>query len=165
MYKIENHPILELPKEEFVEFQFEGRTVRGQKGKTIAAALHQAGLIVHSHSTTCSRVSLSLAAISAMRSTPRMSTILSNGRRWRRLVLYSCHMPALAPPARCSRSNNLTLRNRLPVMIFHLRQQVCLIETDARQVVAGIFVYRRGESNGEDLSKYCTALGFTCMGK
>ena len=52
MYKIENHPILELPKEEYVEFQFEGRTVRGQKGKTIAAALHQAGLVVHSHSTT-----------------------------------------------------------------------------------------------------------------
>ena len=52
MYKIENHPILDLPKEEFVEFQFEGRTVRGQKGKTIAAALHQAGLIVHSHSTS-----------------------------------------------------------------------------------------------------------------
>ena len=52
MYKIENHPILDLPKEEYVEFQFEGRTVRGQKGKTIAAALHQAGLIVHSHSTT-----------------------------------------------------------------------------------------------------------------
>ena len=44
MYKIENHPILDLPKEEYVEFQFEGRTVRGQKGKTIAAALHQAGL-------------------------------------------------------------------------------------------------------------------------
>ena len=52
MYKIENHPILDLPKEEYVEFQFEGRIVRGQKGKTIAAALHQAGLIVHSHSTT-----------------------------------------------------------------------------------------------------------------
>ena len=52
MYKIEKHPILDLPKEEYVEFQFEGRTVRGQKGKTIAAALHQAGLIVHSHSTS-----------------------------------------------------------------------------------------------------------------
>ena len=52
MYKIENHPIIDLPKEEYVEFKFEGRTVRGQKGKTIAAALHQAGLIVHSHSTT-----------------------------------------------------------------------------------------------------------------
>ncbi|MBO4871755.1 MAG: (2Fe-2S)-binding protein, partial [Muribaculaceae bacterium] len=52
MYRIENHPILDLPKEEYVEFKFEGRTVRGQKGKTIAAALHQAGFIVHSHSTT-----------------------------------------------------------------------------------------------------------------
>ena len=28
MYKIENHPILDLPKEEYVEFQFENRTLR-----------------------------------------------------------------------------------------------------------------------------------------
>ena len=52
MYRIETHPIIDLPKEEYVEFQYEGRTIRGLKGKTIAAALHQAGLVVHSHSTT-----------------------------------------------------------------------------------------------------------------
>lgn len=52
MYKIINHPILDLPKEELVEFLYEGKTVVGQKGKTIAAALHQAGFPVHSHSIT-----------------------------------------------------------------------------------------------------------------
>ena len=50
MYKIEKHPILDIPKEDLVEFQYEGQTVRGQRGKTIAAALHQAGFPVHSHS-------------------------------------------------------------------------------------------------------------------
>lgn len=52
MYKIIDHPILDLPKEETVEFLYEGKTVVGQKGKTIAAALHQAGFPVHSHSIT-----------------------------------------------------------------------------------------------------------------
>ena len=51
MYKIENHPIIDLPGDDYVEFRFEGRTIRG-RGATIAAALHQAGLIVHSHSIT-----------------------------------------------------------------------------------------------------------------
>ena len=50
MYKIEKHPILDIPQEDLVEFQYEGQTVRGQRGKTIAAALHQAGFPVHSHS-------------------------------------------------------------------------------------------------------------------
>ncbi len=50
MYKIERHPILEIPAEDLVEFQYEGQTVKGQRGKTIAAALHQAGFPVHSHS-------------------------------------------------------------------------------------------------------------------
>ena len=50
MYKIEKHPILDIPQEDLVEFQFEGKTVRGQRGKTIAAALHQAGYPIHSHS-------------------------------------------------------------------------------------------------------------------
>ena len=50
MYKIEKHPVLEVPQEELHEFLFEGRPVRGQKGQTIAAALHQAGLPVHHHS-------------------------------------------------------------------------------------------------------------------
>ena len=50
MYKIEKHPILDIPQEDLVEFQYEGKTVKGQRGKTIAAALHQAGFPVHSHS-------------------------------------------------------------------------------------------------------------------
>ena len=50
MYKIENHPILDIPEREEVEFLFEGKKVVGRKGYTIAAALHQAGYPVHSHS-------------------------------------------------------------------------------------------------------------------
>lgn len=50
MYKIEKHPILEIPQEDLVEFLYEGKTVKGQRGKTIAAALHQAGFPIHSHS-------------------------------------------------------------------------------------------------------------------
>ena len=50
MYKIKSHPILEVPAEDFVEFEYEGRKVKGQRGQTIAAALHQAGFPVHHHS-------------------------------------------------------------------------------------------------------------------
>ena len=50
MYKIENHPILDIPQADLVEFQYEGQIVRGQRGKTIAAALHQVGFPVHSRS-------------------------------------------------------------------------------------------------------------------
>lgn len=50
MYKITEHPILPIPQEDRVEFLFEGKRVTGQRGFTIAAALHQAGLIVHKHS-------------------------------------------------------------------------------------------------------------------
>lgn len=50
MYKISSHPILPIPEENIVEFLFEGIKVKGQKGQTIAAALHQAGYQVHSHS-------------------------------------------------------------------------------------------------------------------
>ena len=50
MYKIVKHPILDIPQEDLVEFQYEGKTVKGQRGKTIAAALHQAGYPIHSHS-------------------------------------------------------------------------------------------------------------------
>jgi len=52
MYKIENHPILEIQPTEKVTFLFEGEEVPGEKGFTIAAALHQAGHPVHSHSLT-----------------------------------------------------------------------------------------------------------------
>jgi glycine/D-amino acid oxidase-like deaminating enzyme/thioredoxin reductase/Fe-S-cluster-containing hydrogenase component 2 len=50
MYKIASHPILSIEEKEKVSFLFEGKTVTGEKGFTIAAALHQAGYPVHSHS-------------------------------------------------------------------------------------------------------------------
>jgi glycine/D-amino acid oxidase-like deaminating enzyme/Fe-S-cluster-containing hydrogenase component 2 len=50
MYKIEEHPILEVPASEKVEFIYEGKKIYGERGFTIAAALHQAGYPVHSHS-------------------------------------------------------------------------------------------------------------------
>lgn len=49
MYKIEKHPILEIPKNREVVFEFNGVTVVAESGQTIAAALHQAGFPVHSH--------------------------------------------------------------------------------------------------------------------
>ncbi|MCF8302645.1 MAG: FAD-dependent oxidoreductase [Bacteroidales bacterium] len=50
MYKIKSHPILEIDQPEKVTFSFNGDRVTGEKGFTIAAALHQAGYPVHSHS-------------------------------------------------------------------------------------------------------------------
>ena len=50
MYKIDKHPILEVPEVNEVEFRYNGLPVHGEKGFTIAAALHQAGYPVHSHS-------------------------------------------------------------------------------------------------------------------
>jgi glycine/D-amino acid oxidase-like deaminating enzyme/Fe-S-cluster-containing hydrogenase component 2/bacterioferritin-associated ferredoxin len=50
MSKITSHPILDIPVEDLVEFDFEGHKVQGQRGHTIAAALHQAGYPVHKHS-------------------------------------------------------------------------------------------------------------------
>ena len=50
MYKINEHPILEIPSPNKVTFTFNGKPVQGEKGFTIAAALHQAGYPVHSHS-------------------------------------------------------------------------------------------------------------------
>ena len=50
MYRITEHPILPIPAEDSVEFTFEGQKITGQKGFTIAAALHQAGKVVHKHS-------------------------------------------------------------------------------------------------------------------
>ena len=50
MYRITKHPILPIPQEDIVIFQFEGMPVHGQKGFTVAAALHQSGLVVHKHS-------------------------------------------------------------------------------------------------------------------
>lgn len=50
MEKIISHPILDIPKEDIVSFSFNGEQVKGQRGLTIAAALHQAGYPIHSHS-------------------------------------------------------------------------------------------------------------------
>jgi glycine/D-amino acid oxidase-like deaminating enzyme/thioredoxin reductase/Fe-S-cluster-containing hydrogenase component 2/ferredoxin len=50
MYKINKHPILEVPSVKKISFLYEGKTIQGEKGFTIAAALHQAGYPVHSHS-------------------------------------------------------------------------------------------------------------------
>ena len=50
MYRITSHPILPIPQEDLHTFLFEGKPVSGQKGQTIAAALHQAGFPVHHHS-------------------------------------------------------------------------------------------------------------------
>lgn len=50
MNKIVEHPILDIATPEIVTFTYEGHEVRGEKGFTIAAALHQAGFPVHSHS-------------------------------------------------------------------------------------------------------------------
>ena len=50
MYKISQHPILEVPQTEEVSFEFKGQTIKAEKGFTIAAALHQSGFPVHSHS-------------------------------------------------------------------------------------------------------------------
>nr|NQU89231.1 (2Fe-2S)-binding protein [Bacteroidota bacterium] len=50
MYKINTHPILEVPNPEKVRFTYNGQAIEGEEGFTIAAALHQAGFPVHSHS-------------------------------------------------------------------------------------------------------------------
>ncbi len=52
MAKIESHPILDIKQGEQVTFLYEGKKITGEKGSTIAAALHQAGYPVHSHSLT-----------------------------------------------------------------------------------------------------------------
>jgi len=50
MYKIEKHPILDVPVNEKLTFHYNGKPITGDSGFTIAAALHQAGFPVHSHS-------------------------------------------------------------------------------------------------------------------
>lgn len=50
MYKIEKHPIIEIKETEKINFLFNGKNIIGEKGFTIAAALHQAGFPIHSHS-------------------------------------------------------------------------------------------------------------------
>ncbi len=50
MHKINKHPILEVPQVEKINFTYNGKKINGEKGFSIAAALHQAGFPVHSHS-------------------------------------------------------------------------------------------------------------------
>jgi glycine/D-amino acid oxidase-like deaminating enzyme/Fe-S-cluster-containing hydrogenase component 2/ferredoxin len=50
MYKITSHPILNIPTPQTTTFTYEGQVISGEHGFTIAAALHQAGHPVHSHS-------------------------------------------------------------------------------------------------------------------
>ena len=52
MSRITRHPILDVPKAEETSLLFEGKEIRALKGFTIAAALHNAGYPVHSHSLT-----------------------------------------------------------------------------------------------------------------
>jgi glycine/D-amino acid oxidase-like deaminating enzyme/thioredoxin reductase/Fe-S-cluster-containing hydrogenase component 2 len=50
MYKITHHPVIEILPKEKTQFTYKDKIVTGEKGFTIAAALHQAGYPVHSHS-------------------------------------------------------------------------------------------------------------------
>ncbi len=50
MQKITSHPILDVPEKQKVSFKFNGKKITAEKDFTIAAALHQAGYPVHSHS-------------------------------------------------------------------------------------------------------------------
>ncbi len=58
MKKIETHPILEVPAPGKIAFRYNGMPLTGEKGFTIAAALHQAGFPVHSHSLKSRKRSL-----------------------------------------------------------------------------------------------------------
>src|SRR5574344_672673 len=59
MYRINSHPILCVPKDNETTFLYNGKKVSGQKGLTIAAALHQAGYPIHTHSIDNRKRSLS----------------------------------------------------------------------------------------------------------
>ncbi|MBR5919266.1 MAG: (2Fe-2S)-binding protein, partial [Prevotella sp.] len=50
MSQILHHPIIDIPERAMTSFKFEGQKIKAAKGYTIAAALHQAGFPVHSHS-------------------------------------------------------------------------------------------------------------------
>ena len=52
MNRINAHPILDVTPSEVIPFSFDGKEIIGEKGFTIAAALHQAGYPIHSHSLT-----------------------------------------------------------------------------------------------------------------
>lgn len=48
--RIQEHPVLNYVRGKKIEFTFDGNTVVGYEGETIAAALHAAGVKVLSHS-------------------------------------------------------------------------------------------------------------------
>ncbi len=48
--RIQEHPILEFDKKPTVRFTFNGRTIEGKEGDTIASALHAADVRVLGHS-------------------------------------------------------------------------------------------------------------------
>lgn len=50
MYRIDLHPILDVPEGKTIEFTYNGMSVKGEAGLTIATALHRAGYPIHSHS-------------------------------------------------------------------------------------------------------------------
>ncbi len=50
MNRIDKHPIIKIDPVTETQFNYNGKTITGQKGFTIAAALHQAGYPIHSHS-------------------------------------------------------------------------------------------------------------------
>ncbi|NLE34909.1 MAG: FAD-dependent oxidoreductase [Bacteroidales bacterium] len=50
MTRILQHPILDIPHEQETTFLYNGKPVKGMTGFTIAAALHQTGFPVHTHS-------------------------------------------------------------------------------------------------------------------
>jgi glycine/D-amino acid oxidase-like deaminating enzyme/thioredoxin reductase/Fe-S-cluster-containing hydrogenase component 2/bacterioferritin-associated ferredoxin len=50
MSKIEKHPILDVPESKKHSFTYKGQKIEGDEGFTIAAALHNSGFPVHSHS-------------------------------------------------------------------------------------------------------------------
>ncbi len=58
MERIASHPILDIAEEEVVPFDYEGKRLEGRKGRSIAAALHQAGFPVHSESLCHRHMSL-----------------------------------------------------------------------------------------------------------
>ena len=48
--RIANHPILDFPEKETVEFTFNGKPLSGLAGEPVAAALHAAGVRTLRHS-------------------------------------------------------------------------------------------------------------------
>ncbi len=58
MSRIEQHPVVATTKNKFTNIEFNGKTIQAETGYTIAAALHQAGYPVHSHSLTKRKRSL-----------------------------------------------------------------------------------------------------------